>query len=128
MHKLCHFRGRSCLWVAGSMSLRVFKTTVFQGVRATTGSIDRMARDLLCHWGVRRTDCPSARADNPSRRTLCGVSARAYLFVRRPRGPTSIAIRSVDLRRRQASPLRRETATRSFEPASQNTRRAIPAR
>ena len=87
-----------------------------------------MARDLLYHWGVRRTDSPSARADNPSRRTLCGVSARAYLFVRRARIPTSIAIRSVDLRRRQASPPRRDTETRSFEPVSQNSRRAIPAR
>jgi hypothetical protein len=63
------------------MPPRVPKTTVFQGVSASTGSIDRMARDLLYHWGVRRMECPSARADNPSRRTLCGVSARAYLFV-----------------------------------------------
>jgi hypothetical protein len=63
------------------MPPRVPKTTVFQGVSGSPEPSDWMARDLLCHWGVRRTECPSARADNPSRRTLCGVSARAYLFV-----------------------------------------------
>jgi len=110
------------------MRPRVPKTTVYQGVSASTGPIDRMARDLLYHRGVRQTDCPSARADNPSRCTLCSVSARAYLFVRHTPIPTSIAIGSFNLRRRQASPLRREPEARSLEPASKNTRRAIPAR
>jgi uncharacterized protein YciI len=39
-----------------------------------------LARSLLYYANIKVRDAPSARVGNPSRRTLCDVPARAYLF------------------------------------------------
>jgi len=68
VHKLCHHHVGPRPQLFKGLARRLDSSIGWHAACYVTG-------------GVRRTDCPSARADNPSRRTLCGVLARAYLFV-----------------------------------------------